>query len=184
MFDAAGTIPLPRRPTLRKAYRLVELERWSERRGVALNAQPAHYQGEVEEPNELLAALMVTAAKAAGANSLRLGHAISRALWAEERNPFTTGELLTIANAEDMDGEASFENFISSRESSRLRETCLGCRSISTEMSRSGARTGWNFSKQRLPAGADTEPHCSTIVTTIDGAHLMPELLRLDNIYD
>lgn len=106
MFDAAGTIPLPRRPTLRKAYRLVELERWSERRGVALNAQPAHYQGEIEEPNELLAALVVTAAKAAGANSLRLGHAISRALWAEERNPFTASELLAIANAEDMDGQA------------------------------------------------------------------------------
>ena len=29
MFYAAGTIPLPRRPALRKAYRLVELERWS-----------------------------------------------------------------------------------------------------------------------------------------------------------
>ena len=79
---------------------------WSERRGVALNAQPAHYQGETEEPNELLAALVVTAAKAAGANSLRLGHAISRALWAEERNPFTAGELLATANAEDMDGQA------------------------------------------------------------------------------
>ena len=40
------------------------------------------------------------------ANSLRLGHAISRALWAEERNPFTAGELLAIATAEDMDGQA------------------------------------------------------------------------------
>ena len=29
MFAAAGTVPLPERPPLRKAYRLVELRRWS-----------------------------------------------------------------------------------------------------------------------------------------------------------
>ena len=104
MFAASGTIPLPQRPALRKAYRLVELKRWSERRGVALNAQPAHYQGEVEEPDELLGALMVTAAKAAGADSLCLGHAIARALWAEERYPFTPEALVNIATAEGMDG--------------------------------------------------------------------------------
>ena len=106
MFEASGTIPLPQRPRLRKAYRLVELKRWSERRQVALNPEPAHYQGEVEEPNELLGALMVTAAKAAGYDSLRLGHAISRALWAEERYPFTRKELTSIAGAENMDGDA------------------------------------------------------------------------------
>ena len=106
MFAATGTIPLPQRPPLRKAYRLVELERWSKRRGVPLNPQPAHYRGEVEEPDELLGALMVAAAKAAGGDSLRLGHAIGRALWAEERFPFTREELTAIAAAEDMDGNA------------------------------------------------------------------------------
>ncbi|MGI9409250.1 MAG: 2-hydroxychromene-2-carboxylate isomerase, partial [Hyphomicrobiaceae bacterium] len=106
MFAASGTIPLPKRPPLRKAYRLVELDRWSKRRGVLLNPQPAHYQGEVEEPEELLGALMVTAVKAAGNDSLRLGHAIGRALWAEERFPFIREELTAIAAAEDMDGDA------------------------------------------------------------------------------
>ena len=48
MFAAAGTIPLPQQPALRKAYRLVELRRWSETRGVALNAEPRFYRGEVE----------------------------------------------------------------------------------------------------------------------------------------
>ena len=106
MFARSGTIPLPQRPPLRKAYRLVELERWSKRRDVPLNPQPAHYRGEIEEPNELLGALMVTAAKAAGGDSLRLGHAIGRALWTEERFPFTREELTSIAAAEDMDGGA------------------------------------------------------------------------------
>ena len=104
MFAAAGTVPLPERPPLRKAYRLVELRRWSAWRGVPLVPEPRHYQGEVEEPDERLAALMVTAAKAAGEDSLALAHAISRALWAEERFPFVRTELLSIASENGFDG--------------------------------------------------------------------------------
>ena len=104
MFAAAGTIPLPKRPALRKAYRLVELRRWSAWRGVALVAEPRHYRGEVEEPDERLAALMVTAARAAGEDALALAHAISRALWAEERFPFVRTELLSIAEENGFDG--------------------------------------------------------------------------------
>ena len=106
MFAAAGTIPLPQRPSLRKAYRLIELQRWREIRDVPLNPEPRFYRGEVEEPDERLAALMVTAAKMAGHDSLKLGHAISRALWAEERFPFRTEELHAIADAEGFDGAA------------------------------------------------------------------------------
>ena len=47
---------------------------------------------------------MVTAAKAAGEDSLALAHAISRALWAEERFPFVRSELLSIAEANGFDG--------------------------------------------------------------------------------
>ncbi len=104
MFAATGTIPLPERPPLRKAYRLVELRRWSTWRGVPLVPEPRHYRGEVEEPDERIAALMVTAAMAAGEDSLTLAHAISRALWAEERFPFVRTELLSIATANGYDG--------------------------------------------------------------------------------
>ena len=104
MFAATGTVPLPERPPLRKAYRLVELRRWSAWRGVPLVPEPQHYRGEVEEPDERLAALMVTAAKAAGEDSLALAHAISRALWAEERFPFVRTELLSIASENGFDG--------------------------------------------------------------------------------
>ena len=104
MFAATGTIPLPERPPLRKAYRLVELRRWSTWRGVPLVPEPRHYRGVVEEPDERIAALMVTAAKAAGEDSLTLAHAISRALWAEERFPFVRTELLSIATANGYDG--------------------------------------------------------------------------------
>ena len=106
VFAATGTVPLPERPPLRKAYRLVELRRWSAWRGVPLRPEPRHYRGDVEEPDERLAAVMVTAAKVAGADSLALAHAISRALWAEDRFPFTRKELLAIAAAEGFDGPA------------------------------------------------------------------------------
>lgn len=106
LFEATGTIPLPKRPPLRKAYRQIELRRWSDVRGVPLVPEPRYYQGEIEEPDERQAALVVTAAKQAGLDSLKLAHAISRAVWAEERFPFTPDELRTIADAEGFDGDA------------------------------------------------------------------------------
>ena len=82
MFRAADTIPLPQRPILRKKYRLIDLKRWADFRNVEFNVEPEFYEGEVEEPNEREGACMVVAAKEAGLDSLRLAHAISRALWA------------------------------------------------------------------------------------------------------
>ena len=109
MFSAAKTVPLPQRPILRKKYRLVELRRWATFRHVKFNAEPKYYKGEVEEPNERQGALMVVAAKEAGLDSLKLAHAISRALWAEERNPFNKNELIRIADAEGFDGFSLYE---------------------------------------------------------------------------
>ena len=125
MFAAAGTIPLPKRPALRKAYRLVELRRWSAWRGVALVAEPRHYRGEVEEPDERLAALMVTAARATGEDALALAHAISRALWAEERFPFVRTELLSISEENGFDGP-SLLAAAEKPETARLYETQTG----------------------------------------------------------
>lgn len=109
MFEAAETVPLPKRPRLRKQYRLIDLKRWGDFRQVPINAEPKFYAGEVEEPNEREAALMVVAAKLEGLDSLKLAHAISRALWVEERFPFVREELITIANAEGFEGEALLE---------------------------------------------------------------------------
>ena len=109
MFEAAETVPLPRRPRLRKQYRLIDLKRWGDFRKVPINAEPKFYEGEVEEPNEREAALMVVAAKLEGLDSLKLAHAISRALWVEERFPFVREELISIANAEGFEGVALLE---------------------------------------------------------------------------
>lgn len=106
MFEAAGTIPLPKRPQRRKDYRQVELRRWSAFRQVPLVPRPRFYNGEISEPDEGEAARMVVAAKRAGLDSLELSYAIMRAVWAEERFPFERAELLTIAATLGMDGAA------------------------------------------------------------------------------
>ena len=100
MFEAAGTVPLPKRPHHCKAYRLVELKRWGEFRQVPINPQRRFYRGEIEEPDEREGALMATAAKRAGMDSLRLAFAIQRALWAQEQFPFTQDEPRAIVEAE------------------------------------------------------------------------------------
>lgn len=105
VFTAAGTVPLLKRPPLRRTYRLIEFARWSGFRGVTLNPEPHFYRGEMEEPHERQGALMVTAAQQAGLDSLRLAHGILRALWAEERFPFRTEEFLAIAPTEGFDGD-------------------------------------------------------------------------------
>lgn len=121
MFEASGTLPLPKRPPLRKAYRLIELARWSKKREVPLNPEPPLYTGETEEPDELLGALMVTALKMNGGNSLSFAHAISRALWTEGRFPFTRSELESIATAEGLD----YQNLIKNAESEETKQTYI-----------------------------------------------------------
>ena len=40
VFDETGGLPLPKRHPVRQRYRLVELQRWREKRGLPLNLQP------------------------------------------------------------------------------------------------------------------------------------------------
>ncbi len=43
LFEETGGLPLARRHPARQRYRMVELQRWRERRGVALNLRPRHW---------------------------------------------------------------------------------------------------------------------------------------------
>jgi 2-hydroxychromene-2-carboxylate isomerase len=42
VFDETGGLPLPKRHPVRQRYRLVELQRWRERRGLPLVLEPKH----------------------------------------------------------------------------------------------------------------------------------------------
>src|SRR5690348_8567945 len=43
LFAETGGLPLAKRHPARQRYRLVELQRWREARGIALNIRPAHW---------------------------------------------------------------------------------------------------------------------------------------------
>lgn len=91
IFPTTGGLPLAKRAPARRAYRLVELRRWSETRDLALNLHPKYFPAP-----ELAAACAVIAAGETGGNPLRLAHAILHAVWSEERNIADAGTLETL----------------------------------------------------------------------------------------
>lgn len=92
VFPKTGGLPLAKRAPARQAYRLFELKRWREARGLPLNLHPAYFPAP-----EGTAARMVIAAERSGGQPLKLAHALMRAVWAEERNIAEVGTLLAVA---------------------------------------------------------------------------------------
>lgn len=93
IFPSTGGLPLAKRAPERQAYRLVELARWREVRGLPLNLHPKFFPAA-----EGTAACAVIAAGEAGGDPLKLAHAILRAVWAEERNIADPGTLDALAD--------------------------------------------------------------------------------------
>ena len=83
IFPLTGGLPLAKRAPPRQAYRLVELQRFSDHVGVPLIPQPAHFP-----VNGNAAALLIIATdEAAGAHAaLGLAGRVGAAIWAEQRN--------------------------------------------------------------------------------------------------
>ena len=113
IFPNTGGLPLAKRAPERQAYRLVELARWREVRGMPLNLHPKFFPAA-----ELAAACAVIAAGEAGGDPLRLAHAILRAVWAEERNISDPGTLEALAGEtghQDLDVTARAEDEVIQR---------------------------------------------------------------------
>src|SRR5690606_25344023 len=83
IFPLSGGLPLNKRPPQRQAYRITELERWSQYLNLPLTVHPKFFP--VDETD---AALMITATIKDGNNpgALAFSGALLRAVWAEERN--------------------------------------------------------------------------------------------------
>jgi len=78
IFPASGGLPLSKRAPQRQAYRLVELQRFADHLGVAMNVQPRHFPVDGNP-----AALLITAvAQHDGMDAaLRLAGAVLAACW-------------------------------------------------------------------------------------------------------
>lgn len=101
IFPKTGGIPLPKRAPERRAYRMLELKRWSKHLGITINFEPGHFPTD-DRPAQALA----LAAQEAGASIADLSHAIMRACWVEERDAGDWETLSAIADAQGLDGAA------------------------------------------------------------------------------
>src|SRR5215204_6907753 len=60
VFAQTGGLPLPQRHPARQRYRLVELQRWREKRGLSFNLQPKHWPFDVNLPDRFIIAILAT----------------------------------------------------------------------------------------------------------------------------
>jgi len=81
IFPQTGGLPLPKRAPARQAYRLMELKRWRDVRGLPINIQPAHFPSD-----EIPATRLLIAAKLQGKDAHKLATELGRALWEREEN--------------------------------------------------------------------------------------------------
>jgi 2-hydroxychromene-2-carboxylate isomerase len=79
IFEQTGGLPLPKRSPQRRAYRMMELKRWREVRGIPLNLEPRYFPCD-----DTVATRLVIAAKLQGKDSHRLSLELGRALWERE----------------------------------------------------------------------------------------------------
>jgi len=105
IFAGSGGLPLPKRPPQRKAYRLVELRRWSARRDVPLNLHPAHFPKPADEAARLIIAADLVAG---GDAALNLAGRLMRAVWVEERDISDVPTLRAIVHEAGLGVDAVF----------------------------------------------------------------------------
>jgi 2-hydroxychromene-2-carboxylate isomerase len=102
IFSLSGGLPIAKRAPQRQAYRLVELQRWSEHLGLPLNLQPKFFP----VSGDLAAKLIIATRLAHGTDAaLALSGAVMRAVWAEDRNIADADTLVAIAGACGYDGK-------------------------------------------------------------------------------
>ena len=101
IFPKTGGLPLAKRPPEHRAYRMVELKRWSKYLGVVINFEPKFFPAD-DRP----ALYLAHAARAAGVDLADLSYTILKGVWQDERNIADWDELKTIADGLGLDGAA------------------------------------------------------------------------------
>ena len=103
LYAASGGLPLAKRAPQRQAYRLQELQRWSDYLKMPINLQPAFFP----VSGDLAAKLLISAQLAHGTEAaLNLCTHIMRALWSEQKNIADEATLTALAEQAEMDGVA------------------------------------------------------------------------------
>ncbi|PRC95097.1 2-hydroxychromene-2-carboxylate isomerase [Solimicrobium silvestre] len=101
VFAVSGGVPLAKRAPQRQAYRLQELQRWSDFLAMPIHLQPAFFPVSGDLAAKLLIATQLTHGTEA---ALNLCTQIMRALWSEQKNIADEATLIELAEQVELDG--------------------------------------------------------------------------------
>ena len=93
VFPVSGGLPLSKRAPQRRAYRLVELDRWARYLGKPMRIQPQFFPVN----GDLAAHWILAAAESGSAQALALAGAVGRAIWEQDRNIADAATMAAIA---------------------------------------------------------------------------------------
>ena len=99
LFPETGGLPLARRHPARQRYRMVELQRWRERRDIPLVLRPKFWPFDAG-----LADRLVIAVARSGADVETYLPFVFRAVWAEQQNVADSEVLAAILDRNNLDG--------------------------------------------------------------------------------
>jgi 2-hydroxychromene-2-carboxylate isomerase len=117
IFEQTGGLPLPKRSPQRRAYRLMELKRWREVRGIPLTVEPKYFPSD-----DLAAVRLVIAAKLQGKDAHLLSLEFGRAIWEREESLADSAVMAAAAQRAGLDVSALRANGPSDSELDALYE--------------------------------------------------------------
>lgn len=106
IFPVSGGLPLPKRSPQRRAYRLVELARWSGFLGLPMNCEPAFFPVDGTDASRVIA----LANRDAGIDAaMRLTGSVMKGVWADQKDIADAATLRTMIDDSGLDGTAIFD---------------------------------------------------------------------------
>jgi 2-hydroxychromene-2-carboxylate isomerase len=109
LFSETGGLPLVKRHPVRQRYRLIEMQRWRDKRGLTFHIRPAH-----SPFNPVLADQLVIAIIEAGHDPDSFLCRAFPAVWEEQRNLADADTLIALADAVGLPGRSLAERASSS----------------------------------------------------------------------
>jgi 2-hydroxychromene-2-carboxylate isomerase len=101
IFPKTGGLPLAKRPPERRAYRMIELKRWSRHLNMPINFEPKFFPAD-DRPSLAFS----LAAAQQGADLATVSYAVMKAVWQEERDIADWQTLAAIGTELGLDGAA------------------------------------------------------------------------------